>query len=244
MPDGNSGAGAPANGGAPAEGGNSTTENNAGNGTGGDNTNGGTGNGDGTGDGGAGDGTDDFKDDGVEPGSRKTAKDYIIERKNRQIAKAKAGNGGNNAHAGDGTGGGDGDDTEDDINPEDAEVIEKVLDKRLAPIEAERQAAQDRNEVAAFVAENPEFKKYEAKVLRYMKHPSRAHLPASSIFYEVAGPDLMKLGAQRQQAAARKANETKSGGNASGREISDGKKSVKDMNSAEFEEYKNSVRRR
>lgn len=189
---------------------------------------------------------DKFDDDGSEPVTRqrKTAKDYIIERKNRQIEKAKA-------KAGEGDGGGQGDNGEGDggdadedaeIDPEDAELISKVVDKKLEPLMKEQQAKADDAEVQAFLASNPQFKKYEAKARRYMAHPSRANLPVSSIFYEVAGPDLLKLGAKMASAADAEAKAKETAGGSGGRTMA-GEKSVSEMTDQEFREYQDKVRR-
>jgi len=184
------------------------------------------------------------KDDGSEPETRKrkTAKDYIIERKNRQIEKAKAGTDGKKPKEDDGAGD-DGDDEGDDdeeINPEDAKLISKVVDAKLAPVLKQQQEAEDEAEVKQFIAANPEFAPYEAKAKRFMQHPSRAHLPIKSIFYEVAGDDLLKIGAARAKAAEKEARKGQAGGGSS--RTVEGEKSVNEMSPAEFKKLQDSVR--
>lgn len=193
----------------------------------------------GDGDGGGDEGDeDDAADDGEEPGSRKgkTAKDHIIARKERQRKRAekKAKESEDDED--------DADEGDEDINDEDEAIVSKIVEKKIAPVLEAHQEAQDAQEVTDFLTENPEFKKYEAKVKRFMKHPSRKDIPASSIFYEVAGPDLMKIGAKRAKAADAKAKNTSSGGGSS--KGIEGGKAIKDMSSEEFRTAQNKVRMR
>lgn len=136
--------------------------------------------------------------------TRKTAKDFILERQQKKIAKLEAKK---NEEDSD-----DESDEDDDIDEEDEKVIKKVASKMLAPIFEKQIAEEDEMEVQQFVANNPDFKPYEAKVKVFMKHPSRRDLPIESIFYEVAGPDLLKIGAARAKAADDEARENSAGG--------------------------------
>jgi hypothetical protein len=45
-----------------------------------------------------------------------------------------------------------------------------------------------------------------------MQHPSRRALPIKSIFYEVAGDKLIKIGAERAKQADKKAKDSQTGG--------------------------------
>jgi hypothetical protein len=163
--------------------------------------------------------------------TRKTAKDFIIERQQKKLEKA-------NAKKADDEDGGDGS-SDDDIDEEDEKVIKKVASKMFAPIIEKQIAEEDETEVQQFVANNPDFKPYEAKVKVFMKHPSRRELPIESIFYEVAGKDLLKLGAARSKAADDEARENSAGGGDGGGE--DTKVKVEDMTQEEFTAYKNSL---
>ena len=157
------------------------------------------------------DGSEQFADDNGEPpvNQRKTAKDFIIARKNAKIAKLQAAQNPvdpqNPSPAApvstDGDGGGD----------EEADSDEISLDG-LAPIVEEHIAARDSQEVKGFIAENPDFAPFAPKVERWMKHPSRRHLPVSTIFAEVAMDNMMKIGADRARAADAKAKQTQAGG--------------------------------
>ena len=145
--------------------------------------------------------------------ARKTAKDFIIERQAKKLAKAGAPKAGEE----DDDKGGDSDE-DDDVDEEDEKVVRKVASKMLAPIFEEQIAKADDAEVKDFLASNKDFAPYEAKVRTYMKHPSRRDLPIESIFYEVAGPDLLKLGAARAKAADDEARENGAGGGDGGGE--------------------------
>lgn len=140
-------------------------------------------------------------DDDQEPAvrARKTAKDFIIERQARKIEKLKNGETQKS-------------DEEDDVDPEDERVIAKVASKMLAPIFEERIEAEDKAEVQGFIAEHPEFKPYEARVMKAMKHPSRRQIPISDLFYATAGPDLIKIGAKKAKEAEDEAARSGTGG--------------------------------
>lgn len=164
------------------------------------------------------DGTGEYADDNADPAEnkRKTAKDFIIARKNAKIAKLEkakqeAAAKGADAKKDDDDAGGEPDDAEADEDEDTEDDVSPNLEG-LKPIVEEHIAAQDAKEVQAFLAEHPDFEPYKAKVERWMKHPSRRNLPVSSIFFEVAGEHLMKIGAKRARAADAKAKDTQAGG--------------------------------
>lgn len=101
---------------------------------------------------------------------------------------------------------------EEEVAPEDKKVIGKLVGERLGPLEKKVQEQADRAEVDSLIANRPEFAKYRERILTYMKHPSYQNIPASNIANIVAGKDLMKIGAEKEREAQRKANETKGGG--------------------------------
>lgn len=173
---------------------------------------------------------DDSDDDGKEPPTRQglTPKDFIIQRQQKKIAKMA-------------TAPKDDEDTEDDqIAPEDEDLITKVVAKRFGPILEKTLSAEDDREISAFLTANPDFKPFEVKARRYISHPSRRHLPIESVFYEVAGKKLLQIGAKRQVAADAEAKATATGGGTS----RGGKtgKGVWDMTPQEFEAHKQRIR--
>ncbi|MFH1559018.1 MAG: hypothetical protein ABIC19_00655 [Patescibacteria group bacterium] len=165
------------------------------------------------------------EDDELEIGTRKSPKDYIIERKERKIKKLEAQSKNDNDE--------EDESEEDDVLPEDEKIIEKVVEKKLTPIFQRQLAAEDEQEVQNFVNTNPEFKSYEVKVRKLMAHPSRAQVPISSLFYEAAGPHLMKLGAQKAKEADNEANQSNAGGGSS-RDTGDKKVDWNAMPNEEF----------
>ncbi len=131
--------------------------------------------------------------------ARKTNKDFIIARKNRQLAKLKEkvetpndDNGGSSEEP----------DAEDD--GVDLSGLEPIINNHIE--------AEDTREVESFIAENPDFAPYKAKVMKWMKHESRRALPVEDLFFAVAGRAMMKIGAQRAQKANEKAKQTQAGG--------------------------------
>lgn len=166
--------------------------------------------------------------------SRKTAKDFIIQRQQKKIEKLEAKDEGKE---------GSDSEEEDPIDPEDKKVIERVLreqgatmiEEALEPILSKQVAQEDENELQTFLNDpgNVDFKPYESTVRKYMAHPSRRLLPIKSIFYEVAGDDLIKIGAERERRAREDAAETNAGGG-SVRGEDGGKVNWEDLTPEEF----------
>jgi len=128
------------------------------------------------------------------------------------------------------------DDTEDsdddDLSPEERAKFDKRIEKHMAPFKQKAAEQEVDTEIASFLANNPDFKPFEAKVRRWALHPNREGVPVKSIFYEVAGDKLLVLGAKRAKAANEKANRTKT---PAGQPAGDkGNKSYKDMPLSDF----------
>jgi len=177
-------------------------------------------------------------DDNDEPPVRnvKTPKDFIIGRQKDKIEKLRGGKnkGGDNDE--------EADEDDDKVAPEDETLIKKVVAPMLEPLVEQNLKAQDEKEIAEFVKANPEFAPYEAKARKWIAHPSRRHLPVETVFFEVAGKDLLKIGAERQKKADEKAKNTQTGGG-SNRGGEGGKKKVADMTDEEFANEQERVRR-
>jgi len=159
-----------------------------------------------------------------EPQSRKRNIDFIQERKNRKAEKDAAKNNAND---------------DDDIDDEDSEIIGKVVSKYISPIIAKQMQEEDKQEIDAFVSANPDFKPYADKVAKYAQHASRKNMPIKAIFYEVAGPDLLKIGADRAKKANDEAKESKGAG---GDGEAETKKSVWDLTPDEFAAEQQKIR--
>ena len=177
--------------------------------------------------------TQTVEDDGGEPVVRKrlSAQDFIIGRQRAKLAKSQEKQ--DDAPE-------NNEDDDDKIAPEDESLITRVVAKQLAPIIDKSLAADDNQEISDFVAENPDFKVYEAKVRRFMTHPSRRNLPIKSIFYEVAGDNLLKMGAERAKAADLKAKDSQTGGGSN--RAGEGAKSDWDLPKEEFEAKQQRIR--
>lgn len=171
-----------------------------------------------------------------EPPTRKKNVDFIIERKAQKLAKEKN-------KVSEDKGGDDNDnDDDEDIAPEDAKVIDQRVNKILSPFIQKQQAEENKLEANDFVTANPQFKPYVDKVLKWAQHPSRSSLPISSIFYEVAGKDLLKIGADMEKKASDKAKETNAGGGNNRGGNGGGTKPVWEQSAEEFEAEQAKVR--
>lgn len=178
--------------------------------------------------------------DNEEPVVRKrmTPKDHIIARQQKKIEKMK------NQKSDD-----DNDDLFDDDDADEEEnlnedKINELVSERLKPIYEEKAQAEDEKEISDFITENPEFEKYAGKVREFAKHPSRAQIPIKSLFYEVAGDNLMKIGAQRAQKAEDEASRGNAGGGSTRNNSESGGIDYLDMSSEDFEKKKLEVRQR
>ena len=168
------------------------------------------------------DGTGDFQDDDSEPvvNKRKSAKDFIIQRQQKKLAKLRKQQGEEPQDGNQPPEGEEGEDPENQDGGEDTngeDDLPGVLEG-FRPIVEKHIAAQDAEEVSSFLKENPDFEPYKAKVERWMKHPSRRHLPVSTIFAEVAMDHLLKIGANRGRQADAEAQQTQAGGGGSNRD--------------------------
>ena len=150
---------------------------------------------------------DNKQDDEPQVIKRKTAKDFIIERQQRKIAKLE---------------GQESQDYDDDSirpepvesEPDDGDDSDQQMEA-MRPIIEQHIADKDAEEVTAFLNENPEFGDYAEKVEKMMKHPSRRSIPVNELFFAAAGPDLLKLGAKMAQEADDEADTSRIGGGGS-----------------------------
>jgi len=175
----------------------------------------------------------DIEDDNAEPATR--SKDYYIGLRHGKKA-AKQG-----AQKSDDEGE-DGDD-DDGLDPEDAQILDGAIKKAVAPLTEKLAAEEDAKELGNFLGEHPHFKPYKAKIERFMKHPSRRHLPVTTIAMEAVGPDgMMKIGARIARQADVKKGGSQGGPTGGGKRGAAPAKSVADMTPAEFADYSNGVR--
>lgn len=185
---------------------------------------------------------DEPEDDDSEPELRKPQKgasnaEWAAYRKQQKAKAAEAQKSGKDSDDTDD----DAEDSDDDeLSPEDAAAIDKRIAKAIEPFKKQAAEQEVDTEIASFLNENPDFKPYADKVRRWALHPNRQNVPVKSIFYEVAGPKLMTIGAKRAKAADAKAQKTKS---AASRPAGDkGNKSYKDMPLTDFEQELNAAK--
>lgn len=128
-------------------------------------------------------------------------------------------------------------DSEPSYSPEQTELV-KAMREELSPIFSQYQEQKDKSEFDKFFAENPGYDQYKDKTWKWWQHESRRGLPVSTVFYEVAGPDLKKLGATEKELADQAANEFKPTG-----QPSSGSSFRKDPMKMSNDEFDNEVRR-
>ena len=97
---------------------------------------------------------------------------------------------------------------EEEINPDDEQVIKKVVEKRIKPVADILQRVKDEQEVDAFLRVKPELSKYRDVIIKYVQHPAYANIPVYNIAAMVTAKDLQALGAEKEREAAKKAKDT------------------------------------
>lgn len=105
----------------------------------------------------------------------------------------------------------------DGIDEEEAKVISKVADAKLAPVQEQLHQQFVDNEVSKFLTNNPEAKPYEARIKRWVNHPNRATFikqgfPVDAVIAEALAPFQQRIGARKVKMADEKAGKTKNAG--------------------------------
>ena len=142
------------------------------------------------------------------------------------------------------------DDDDDDILPEDKKMFEKVIGKYVKPLQDEIQALKGNTgeqqhvlDTDSFIAENPEYKKYRAGIIKFAKDPAYANVAVSNIAIIVSGKDQQAIGAKKEREAQQKAKATQQDGNQGNTIIKDKNAKVDylTMPKAEFEKERSKV---
>jgi hypothetical protein len=136
---------------------------------------------------------------------------------------------------------GKGDEDEDDLDPDDKKTINKIIDKKLSPLQQKIQRQNDEIDVNSYIVDNPEYAKYKPTMLKYLAHPAYKNIPVKNIASIVAGNDLQKLGAKKEREAAKKAKATRSK-ESSGRKAGGGKVDWLKASDKEYEKKLQEVR--
>jgi len=143
-----------------------------------------------------------------EPAVRKSAKDYIIERKERKIEKLES----QKDEEGDDLGL-DEELEEEEITPAGKKTIEKTVSKMVEPFINQARQQSDEAELAGVLAKYPNLKSLESEIRTWMKHPA----------YKDASIEVIALGLAAKkgkgsdaEAERQKADEEAAAGNISG----------------------------
>ena len=115
-----------------------------------------------------------------------------------------------------------------------------TLRAEIADLRSREEAREDEAEINQIVAENEDFKPYVDKVKKLAADPSRKQVPIKSLFYEAAGDDLIKIGANRASQANADAAETQQNGTSTGNAPTG--VSINDMSDADFQKMQEEVR--
>lgn len=139
---------------------------------------------------------------------RKFNAQHIIARKNEKIKnlekKLKEGDEGYEAPAGD---------EEEDLTPETASAVEKIVQKTMAPLLGKLASDADEAEFQALIATEPEAKNYANHIKAYMAHDSYKGVSPTVIFHHLAWTASQALGAKKKKAADLQAAQSRGGGN-------------------------------
>ncbi len=107
---------------------------------------------------------------------------------------------------------------DDEVDPEDEKTIGKIVNKTVAPLQDQLFKSTVESELNNIYAQNPDWKKFDVKIRRFVNHPSRAGLikqglPVKTVVLEAIEPHLAAVNAKKSQEADAKANAAKDGGN-------------------------------
>jgi len=121
-------------------------------------------------------------EDVSEPQMRKSAKDYIIERKEKKIEKLEKKEEG------------DGNDDIEEVTPEGKSAIKKEIDKALEPVLNKVRTTSDDQELKDVFAKYPDSKKSEKQIRKYMDNEAYKNVSIEFIYLGLAAKkmDLQK----------------------------------------------------
>lgn len=132
---------------------------------------------------------------------------------------------------------------DEDIAPDDQELIKKVVDteygKKIDSLLAIQQQQQDEKEISEIKAKYPQLEAHFNKAESWWKHESRRNIPFKSVLFEVAGDDLLNVGAEMERNAQTKSNQTKVAGSTN-KGVSTSKP-ISEMSSDEFSQTVNKI---
>lgn len=158
-------------------------------------------------------------DEKEEPPTRKSVQDYIIDRKDKKIAKLEKKE----------------EDDSDNFTPEDKDAIGKEVEKKTAPLEIALKAQSDKNDIDALKISHPEMSKVmEKRVVKYRDHNAYQNIPVENIYLMLAG---QKSNLQAKKAEAKKEDRKNETGGHTSRKGDKKLPDFRKMSGKEFDEY-------
>ena len=132
-----------------------------------------------------------------EPPVRRSAKDHIIERKEKKIKKLEEEK--------------DKKEEDDEFSPEGRELIQSRIDRAVKPVLDQVRGQSDRQELSEVLKKYGEpAEKLEKKIEKYMNHPAYQNVPVEFIFLGLAQQGIKK--AEKKEAADDEAARSATGG--------------------------------
>lgn len=133
----------------------------------------------------------------------------------------------------------DDEDGSDAMTPEAKSAVQREIEKAVQPLKQQTAQTLDEQELKELFSGEPEAKKHEQSIRRYMKHPAWSHVPVSAIYHHIA----FKKGGDTD-AADLEARQGRTGGTPlrpkeSGSDLPD----VANMSDEEFEKLQNEAKR-
>lgn len=120
-------------------------------------------------------------EEGEEPPTRKSAKDFIIERKNKKIEKLQK-KGEEDDEGGEGE--------EEEVTPEGKKAIKKEIEGALKPILNTVRTQSDTQELKDVFAKYPNAKKMEKQIRKYMDHEAYKDASVEFIYLGLAAKKM------------------------------------------------------
>lgn len=136
----------------------------------------------------------------------------------------------------------------EELTPEARGLVEKEIDRHIAPIRNILVSKADEDELSNLFENEPEAKTYEKKIRAYMKHEHYQGVPPSVIYHHLAFGEAETTGANKKRIADKEGKMSRTSGNQkrstskeSAGELPSGE-DIGDMSDEEFEALQHDVR--
>lgn len=139
------------------------------------------------------------------------------------------------------------DDGEEDLTPESKTLIEREIDKHIAPIRETLMSRADEDELNELLKSEPDAKNYEKTIKAYMQSPHYKSVPPSVIYHHLAFGEAENAGANKRKIADKEAKMSRTRGNQkrpsrTSKGSMPSPEEIEDMDETEFEALQNDVR--